>query len=81
MSKQRKYLSQESLDAIQGTPPNRPECEEHGGKTLYSSVHDGRAAQVGAMASRRIRVYPCTDHPGKFHVTKEDIRYQQGRGN
>ena len=79
MSKQQRALSQAALDAINGEPPNRPHCDEHN-KTLYSSVHDGRSAQVGAMKSRRIRVYPCTEHPGKFHVTKEDIRYQQRAG-
>lgn len=76
MSKQTRYLSAAILEQIaEPQAPTRPICEEHD-KTLYSSVHDARGAQVGAMKSRRIRVYECAEHPDRFHVTKEDVRYQ-----
>lgn len=76
MSKQTRFLSASLLDQIaQPQGPVRAVCEEHD-KTLYTSVHDAREAQVGAMKSRRIRVYPCDFHPDNFHVTKEDIRHQ-----
>ena len=76
MSRQQRYLSAASIAELnEPQAPHRPHCEEHD-KVLYSSPHDAREAQVGAMKSRRIRVYPCAAHHDKYHVTKEDIRYQ-----
>lgn len=77
MSKQQRYLSQAMQMAVASqTAPNRPVCDEHG-KVLYTSRHDALEAQVGAMASRRIRTYPCEEHPDRLHVTKEDVRYRE----
>lgn len=76
MSKQTRFLSASLLAQVQEpSAPVRPVCEEHG-KVLYSSVKDAREAQVGAMKSRRIRVYECDQHPDRHHVTKEDARHQ-----
>lgn len=75
MNRQQRFLSAASIAAIEPQAPHRPHCEEHD-KVLYSSKHDARAAQVGAMKSRRIRVYECDEHPDRYHVTKEDVRYQ-----
>lgn len=60
------------------TGPNRPVCEQHG-KVLYTSKRDARHAAVGALKSKRLRVYPCSEHPPKLHVTKESLRYQERR--
>ena len=75
MSRQQRFLSAESIALIEPTAPHRAHCEEHD-KVLYTSKHDARDAQVGAMKSRRIRVYECHEHPERYHVTKEDVRYQ-----
>lgn len=42
-------------------------CEKTG-KTIFRSSHEGRAALMGQLKSKRIRVYRCGAH---FHVTKE----------
>jgi hypothetical protein len=81
MSKQTRFLSAALLEQIaEPQAPNRPTCDEHA-KTLYTSRHDARDAQVGAMKSRRIRIYPCDYHPDHYHVTKEDIRHQLSSWN
>jgi hypothetical protein len=53
---------------------NRPRCELHD-KVLYRSKKDARGSLVGALGSRRIRIYPCSTQYG-YHLTKEPIRYQ-----
>ena len=55
---------------------NRPACEEHG-KVLYRNRKDALGAATGALKSKRLRVYPCSAHPGLVHLTKEGIKYRQ----
>ena len=47
-----------------------PKCEEHG-KSLYSSSKQARETLARGMRGKRIRVYECFIHPGKYHITKE----------
>lgn len=47
-------------------------CDDHS-KQLYTSTKTARSALTGQLRSKRIRVYECDAHPGKFHVTKETV--------
>lgn len=44
-------------------------------KVIFYSVKEVRESLVGAMRGRRITAYPCPDHPGHFHMSKEPPRY------
>lgn len=54
---------------------HRAECEVHE-KVLYNNKKDALGAATGALRSRRLRVYECDAHPGKVHVTKENVKYR-----
>lgn len=54
---------------------NRPSCEVHG-KVLFHSKSDALGSLTGHLKKQRIRVYPCSKHPGKVHMTKESVRYR-----
>lgn len=43
------------------------------GKVLYTSKAAARASLTGQLRSKRIRLYTCAAHPGRFHVTKEGV--------
>lgn len=53
----------------------RQTCEEHN-KVLFSSKRDALNSLVGQLKSKRVRVYGCTAHPGKVHLTKEGAKYK-----
>ena len=53
---------------------SRPKCAEHG-KTLYNSKKEAIGALTGQLKQQRIRVYPCLDHKGRVHMSKENIKY------
>lgn len=44
-------------------------------KFLYTSKHDARMALTGQLRSKSIRVYPCPEKHGNYHVTKEQIKH------
>ena len=54
---------------------NRPYCDTHE-KVLFNSKKDAVAALVGQLKSKRVRVYDCSEHPGKVHMTKEGAKYK-----
>ena len=45
-------------------------CDAHD-KGLFTSKQEARKALVGQLASKSVRVYPCDETPGQFHVTKD----------
>ncbi len=57
---------------------HRERCEKHD-KVLYRNRKDAVGATMGHLKSQRLRVYPCDDHPGLVHLTKETIKYRSER--
>lgn len=49
---------------------DRPFCEEHD-KYLFTNRKQAMSSLMGGLASKRMRVYPCTEHKGLYHLTKE----------
>jgi uncharacterized protein YlaI len=58
------------FDPQGGKSFSRPKCNRCD-KVLYTSKHDARMSLTGQLRSKSIRVYPCPERHGNYHVTKE----------
>lgn len=59
---------------------SQPRCESHD-KVLYTSKKQGLKTLVGDLAGKRMRFYPCEDHPGLGHMTKEPVKVRNSERN
>lgn len=59
------------------TSGERHICPETG-KAIFHTKHAALDSLTGQLRSKTVRVYPCPEHPGHLHLTKEKVTKLRG---